>query len=124
MLVLFLAQIYGAISGQFIVPATLLLTLNLVIALVLFETFVHFITKRVSRATGSPLAAGPRARDVILRCIRVAVYIGAGTIIAETWIVDIVGLVDRGQWQTNTLTALKVGGAGFLAYVCWQVINF
>jgi moderate conductance mechanosensitive channel len=122
--VLFLAQIYGAISGQFIVPATLLLTLNLVIALLLFETFVHFFTKRVSIAAGSPAIAGPRARDVLLRCIRVAVYIAVGTIIAETWIVDIVGLIDRGQWQTNTLTALKVGGAGFLAYVCWQVINY
>ncbi len=120
----FLAQIYGAITEHFVVPATLLLTLNLVVALLLFETFLHFITKRARASAGSAATTGPRAGDVILRCLRVAIYIGASTTIAQAWIVDVVGLIDSGQWRTSTHAALKVGGAGFLAYVCWQTINF
>jgi len=120
----FLTQIYGAITAHFIIPTTLLLTLNLFIALLLFETFLHFITKRTFATAGSVTTSGPRARDVIMRCMRVALYIGVGTAIAQAWIVDVAGFLDSGQWSTRTQAALTVGSAGFLAYVCWQVINF
>jgi moderate conductance mechanosensitive channel len=123
--ILFLAQIYGAITQQFVVPAALLLILNLVIALLLFETLLHFIVKRIPASAGLPAQAqAPRASDVVVRCIRVAVYIGVAVSIAATWIVDVVGLVDISQWRSLAHSALTAGGALFLAYICWEIIDF
>ncbi len=118
----FLAQIYGAITQHFVVPAALLLTLNLVVALLLFETFLHFIAKRVSAPAGSP--KGPKAGHVVVRCIRVAAYIGVGVTVAQAWIVDVIGLVDSSQWRSLTHAAVTAGGALFLAYVAWEIIHF
>jgi hypothetical protein len=100
---LFLAQIYGAVTQHFAVPVALLLTLNLIVALILFETLLHFLGKRASAEV--PAQAGPQIGDVIRRCLRVAVYIGVAATIAEKWIVDVIGLVDNNQWRSITHAA-------------------
>jgi small-conductance mechanosensitive channel len=122
--VLFLAQIYGAITQRFVVPAALLLTLNLLIALLLFETLLHFIVKRMSALADVPAHAQPRAGDVVVRCTRVALYLGVAVAIADTWIVDVLGLIDSSQWRSLTHAALTAGGALLVAYVCWEIIHF
>jgi moderate conductance mechanosensitive channel len=123
--VLFLAQIDGAVMEHFVVPAALLLTINLIIALLLFETLLHFIVKRIPAPAGLlALARPPRASDVVVRCIRVAVYLGVAVTIAETWIVEVLELVDSSQWRSLTHAALTAGGVLFLAYVCWEIIHF
>ena len=48
--VLFLAQLHGALTQRFAVSTALLLTVNLLIGLVLFETLLHFV-KHQSRAS-------------------------------------------------------------------------
>jgi moderate conductance mechanosensitive channel len=122
--VLFLAQIYGAVTQHFAVPTALLLTLNLIIALLLFETLLHFISKRIPAPAGGPVHVQPRARDVVVRCVRVAVYIGVIVMIAERWIVDVVGLIDASQWRSLTRTGWTAGGILFLAYVSWETVHF
>ena len=122
--VLFLAQIYGAITQHFAVPTALLLTLNLLIAVLLFETLLHFIVKRIPAPAGELAQVQPRARDVVVRCVRVAVYIGVAVTIAEAWIVNVVGLIDDSQWRSLTHAGLTAGGVLFLAYVCWETIHF
>jgi moderate conductance mechanosensitive channel len=122
--VFWMAQIYGAVTENFIVPAGLILTLSLLIALVLFETLLDFVATRLSiRAAGSARVK-PRAGDVVLRCIRVAVYLGFIITVAETWIADILGLVDGSQWRSLAHAALTAGAVLFLSYVCWEVIHF
>ena len=49
--VLFLAQLHGALTQRFAVATALLLTVNLLIGLVLFETLLHFVKQQVSRAS-------------------------------------------------------------------------
>jgi small-conductance mechanosensitive channel len=44
--------------------------------------------------------------------------------IAETWIVDVLGLVDTSQLRSVTRSSLIAGGAHFVAYVAWQIIRF
>jgi moderate conductance mechanosensitive channel len=118
--ILFLAQIYGAITEHFAVPLALLLTVNLIIALLLFETLLRFIVKRIPAAVSVPQQ--PRAVDVIVRCIRVAAYIGVLLTIARAWIVDVIGLAD--DIQMGSITRSRPGVVLFLAYVCWEVIHF
>ncbi|GLS21129.1 hypothetical protein GCM10007874_41460 [Labrys miyagiensis] len=123
-IVLFLAQIYGAVTQHFVVAAVLLLTLNLLIALLLFETLLQFVATRVSRPAELSARAKPRARDVFVRCTRVAVYLVVIFAIAGTWIVDVLELVDINQWSSATHAALTAGGTLFVAYVCWEAIHF
>jgi moderate conductance mechanosensitive channel len=122
--VLFLAQVYGAITEHFTVSAALTLTVNLIIALLLFETLLHFIAKRIPVPAGGPTRVQPRAGDVMVRCTRVAVYIGVVITIIETWLVNVIGFVDADQWRSITHAALTAGGALFLAYVSWETIHF
>jgi small-conductance mechanosensitive channel len=123
-IILFLAQIYGAVTQHFAVPAALLLTLNLLIALLLFETLLHFIIERIPAPAGGPVQVQPRVRDVVVRCVRVAVYIGVVVTIAEMWIVNVIGLIDASQWRSLTHTGWTAGVILFLAYVCWETIHF
>jgi small-conductance mechanosensitive channel len=123
-IVLFLAQIYGAITGHLTVSAALLLTLNLILALLLFETLLHFSAKRISAPAGLPAKAEPHIVHVIVRCIRVAAYIGVFVTIARAWIVDVIGMVDSSQWSSITHNALAAGGVLVAAYVCWEMIHF
>jgi moderate conductance mechanosensitive channel len=122
--ILSLAQFYGAITAHFAVPAALLLTVNLIIALLLFETLLHFHANRISAPAGLPARTEPHIGRVILRCIRVAAYIGVGVTIAQTWIVDVIGMVDSSQWRSLMHAALTAGGVLFAAYVCWEIIHF
>jgi moderate conductance mechanosensitive channel len=123
---LFLAQLYGAITAHFTVPAALLLTVNLIIALLLFETLLHFIANRIrsSVPAGLPAQTEPQVGHVIVRCMRVAVYIAVSVTIAQTWIVDVFGLVDNTQWRSMMHASFTAGGVLFLAYVCWEIIHF
>jgi small-conductance mechanosensitive channel len=123
-IVLFLAQIYGAVTGHLHVTAALLLTLNLVLALLLFETLLHFSAKRISAPVGLPAKAEPHIVHVIVRCLRVAAYIGVLVTIAQAWIVDVIGMVDNSQWRSITHNAVTAGAVLLAAYVCWEMIHF
>src|SRR5262245_60748071 len=72
--VLFLAQLYGAVTQRFTVATALLLTLNLLIGLVLFVTLLHFVKQRLAPVVVA-VPVRPRAADLVARCIRVGVYI-------------------------------------------------
>jgi small-conductance mechanosensitive channel len=122
--ILFLAQLYGGITAHFDVPIALLLTVNLIISLLLFETLLHFSAKRISAPASLPAQAESHVVHVIVRCIRVAAYIGVGVTIAQTWIVDVIGMVDSSQWRSIMHNALTAGGVLFAAYVCWEAIHF
>src|SRR4029079_10782233 len=120
--VLFLAQLHAALTQRFAVASALLLTLNILIGLVLFETLLHFIKQRVS-SVDSAAPAKPRAADLVARCIRVGIYIALGVAVTGIWIVDVFGLVDHSQWRSLLHEALTVGGALFVAYVGWEIIH-
>ena len=121
--VLFLAQLHGALTQRFAVATALLLTVNLLIGLVLFETLLHFVKQQVS-GVDSAAPAKPRAADLVARCVRVGIYIALGVTVTGIWIVDVFGLVDSSQWRALWHEALTVGGALFVAYVGWEIIHF
>jgi moderate conductance mechanosensitive channel len=90
-IILAAAQVYGAIGQPFEVSAALVLTLNLIIALLLFETLLNFLHRRLAPADA-------RARRTLLRtltnCARMAAMIVVIIVLARTWAVDIFGVQD------------------------------
>ncbi|AZO81951.1 MULTISPECIES: mechanosensitive ion channel domain-containing protein [unclassified Bosea (in: a-proteobacteria)] len=125
-----LTQIYGAVSIRYTVPNAVLLTLNALIVLISLQTLVRYLTRpdgEAPTATDSLPSSAPQPRrvlDVVLRCLRVAILIGVIAIVAQSWIVDVFGLVDAQGWRALTRSSLATGITLFLAFVAWELIDF
>ena len=120
-----LTQIYGAISLQIEVPTALLLTFNVIVGLIFFETLVTYLTRDTEPEEEPALAeVAPRPRHAISRCLRVAVLIVAAAIIAQMWIVDVLAILDPGGWRSLTHSSVVAGSTLFVAFVAWEVVEF
>jgi small-conductance mechanosensitive channel len=131
-LLLLIAQIYGAIEMRSTIPAAMVLTLNAVIGLIFLKTLIAYLS-RLQRhrfsATGQvePMTAAiaePRAADVIARCVFVAAMLGAIALVAETWIVNVLALVNADGWRALTRASLTAACTLFAAYVAWEFVKF
>ncbi len=119
-------QIYSAISGRVQVGGAMLLTLTLVIGLLIFETLMQAFVRRLdSQLVGrTPASDMPKLPDVAARCVRVAVLIGVGVVIAETWVVKVLGLASADQWDQITRSSRTAGITLFLAFVLWEFFKY
>ncbi|MBR2819095.1 MAG: mechanosensitive ion channel family protein [Reyranella sp.] len=117
---------YGAISGRTHVGEAMGLTLGLVVAVLLFETFMQAFVRRLdSQLLGrTPASETPKLPDVVARCVRVAVLIGVLVVIAETWVVDVLGLVDESGWSELTRSSRTAAITLFVAFVAWELFKF
>ncbi|TXL76750.1 mechanosensitive ion channel family protein [Vineibacter terrae] len=119
-------QTYGAISGRMDVPIAVILTMNLLVGLILFETLLQALVRRLdSQLAGfTPAGTTPRLPDVIARCVRIAVLIGVVVIIAESWVVEVLELVDASAWDQLTRACRTAGIALFTAFVIWELFKY
>jgi small-conductance mechanosensitive channel len=119
-------QVYGAVTDHLHVPAALLLTLNLLVGVLLFETLLQALVRRLdSQLPGfTPVRTAPTLADVVARCIRVAVLIGVIVLIGESWVVNVLGLVDADAWDRVTSQSRTAGITLFTAYVLWEVFKY
>lgn len=119
-------QIYGAITGHLNVPTALVLTLNLLIGVLFFETLLQAFVRRLdSQLPGfTPAGSAPTLADVAARCIRVAVLIGVVVLICENWVVHVLGLVDANGWDRLTSESRTAGITLFTAYVLWEAFKY
>ena len=117
---LWLAQIYGALIEDPLVPGALLLTLGLFFALLLFETLVRYVRARQFGYEAPASQFG----DAVVRTLRAAVYLMVLFTLADVWIVDVLELVDSTQWPSLTHAAITSAGVLFAAYACWEAIEF
>ena len=118
--------LFGAITGHHGVTRAILLTINLVLGLLLFETFLQAFVRRLdSQLPGFTAAsATEKLPDVAARCIRVAALIVVAVLISENWVVDVLGLVDGNAWDKITRSARRAGLTLFTAYVMWELVKF
>ena len=125
-LALVLTLIYGAASGRHGVSTAMLLTINLVFGLLLFETFLQAIVRRFDSQLAGFTPAGDREKlpDVVARCLRVAVLIGVIVVLSEHWIVDVLGVVNATAWDKLTRSARSAGLTLFTAFVLWELVKF
>jgi small-conductance mechanosensitive channel len=132
-LLLLVTQIYGIIAQRATVPAAMVLTLNVVIGLILLKTLIRYLTRpHRHRAFSSteqevpvaPVTAEPNFSQIVARCVFVAAVIGAMTLIAETWIVNVLELVNADGWRALTRASLTAAFTLFAAYVAWEFVKF
>ena len=118
--------IYGAVSGSMLVGRAMILTLNLVVGVLIFETLMQALVRRLdSRLAGkTPASNTPKLPDVVARCIRVAVLIGVAVVIAESWVVRVLGLVDASEWEQLTRSSRTAGVTLFMAFVAWELFKY
>ena len=77
----------------------MILTLNLAVGLLVFETLLQAVVRRLDLQLPGFTPASDRQKlpDVVARCVRVAVLIGIVVVLAESWVVDVLRLVDAGS---------------------------
>ena len=104
----------------------MLLTLNLVVGVLVFETLLQAFVRRLdSQLVGrTPASNSPKLPDVIARCVRVAVLIAVAVVIAESWVVEVLGLVSESEWDRLTRSSRTAGITLFLAFVGWELFKF
>ena len=119
-------QVYAIVSGRLHVGEAMMLTLILVVGVLIFETFMQAVVRRLDSQLEGFTPAGDTRRlpDVVARCIRVAVLIFATVAIAETWVVDVFGLVSESEWALLTRSSRTAGITLFLAFVLWELFSY
>jgi small-conductance mechanosensitive channel len=119
-------QFYGAVTDRVHVAAAMLLTLNLVVGVLVFETLLQAFVRRVdSQLVGqTPASDTPKLPDVIARCVRVAVLIAVAVAISESWVVEVLGLVSEDEWTRFTRSSRTAGITLFLAFVAWELFKY
>ncbi len=119
-------MVYGAISGRSNVGSAMVLTLNLVVGLLIFETFMQAFVRRLdSQLLGrTPAGEVPKLPDVVARCIRVGVLIIVVVAIAESWVVQVLGLVNESEWAQLTRSSRTAAFTLFLAFVVWELFKY
>jgi small-conductance mechanosensitive channel len=125
-IVLVATQIYGAITEQLNAPNAVLLTLNLIIGLLMFETLLQAAVRRLDSQLEGFTPADDRQRlpDVLARCARVFVLIVVIVSIAESWVVNVLGLVDERAWDRLTRVGRSTGITLFTAFVLWELFKY
>jgi small-conductance mechanosensitive channel len=118
------AQVFGAVMARFSIPAAMLLTLNTVLGWIILRTLIEAVLRRVARAGEKRKPGEMTIFDLFARCLNVALLIGAAVIIAQTWIVDVLGLVDATGWRALTRASITAGVTLFLAYVGFELVTF
>ena len=121
-----ITQVYGAVSGRTEVPTALLLTINLLIGLLIFETVLQAVVRRLdSQLPGlTPSGNVQKLPDVIARCLRVAVLIGIVAAVSESWVVNVLGLVDASAWNRLARASSTAGITLFAAFVLWELFKY
>jgi hypothetical protein len=102
------------------------LTTNLIGGLLIFETLLQAIVRRLDSQLPGFTSASDTAKlpDVIARCVRVAVLIGIAVAICESWVVDVLGLVDASAWDRLARASSTAGITLFTAFVLWELFNY
>jgi moderate conductance mechanosensitive channel len=122
---MWVAQVYGAVTGRIGVGQGIALSLNVLVAFLLFESLLDYLQRHPTLAAREAAAVPARAtmRDVVLRCLRMAIVIAAVITVVETWVVEVLGLVDSGAWADLASASVTAGVIMFVAYVGWQVVD-
>lgn len=119
-------HVYGAITGRLNAPTAVLLTLNLLVGLLMFETLMQATVRRLDSQLEGFTTADERQRlpDVLARCARVFVLIVVIVNIAESWVVNVLALVDERAWDRLTGVGRSTGITLFVAFVLWELFKY
>ena len=123
-LVLGMARIYGALTSAHGVQEAILMTMNVLIGLLILESFMDKVC-RLMRAEVEPrTSARERAIEALMRCVRVAILLGALSLLFRIWAVYGVGMMDMSGYNALAAAALPAGAILLGAYCAWQAVRY
>jgi len=124
--VLVATQLYGAVTEHLKTPSAVLLSLNLLIGLIMFETLLQAGVRRLdSQLDGfTPASDRQRLPDVLARCARVFALILVIVTITESWVVNVLGFVDERAWDRLARVGRATGITLFSAFVLWELFKY
>ena len=112
------AQARGVLMGRFDVAGGIELTLTLILALIFFETLLDYLSRRQA-ADGTDTVT-----DVVTRSIAVAVRVLFALVVAQTWAVDVLGMMTAAEWNVLRRGVTTAGIALYGGYVLWQIVRY
>ena len=121
-----LTQAFAVVSGRLNVAEAMALTLELVVGVLIFETLMQAVVRRLDSQLEGRTPAGnmPRLPDVAARCVRVAVLIGATVAIVQTWVVEVFALASENEWERITASSRTAAITLFLGFVLWELFKY
>jgi small-conductance mechanosensitive channel len=124
-LLLAVARAYGGLTNQLDVPVATLLTLNMLLGLFLIETILVYGRKH--RWTGDAFdpataVAHPLAH-LLVRAIRVTLFVAAAAILIRTWAVEALNFVGSQDWSDFSRAWASALTTALLAYFSWEAVR-
>ncbi|MDQ0467042.1 mechanosensitive ion channel family protein [Labrys wisconsinensis] len=120
-----LARAYGAITDQMAIREAVALSMDILIGLLLLETLLDKAGRLMGRDADQAVGhIRHRIIEAVVRCLRVAILIGAVVLLARAWLVDASGMMDMEGYGALARSARAAGLTLFGAYCAWQVVKF
>ncbi|MDQ0509821.1 mechanosensitive ion channel family protein [Ancylobacter amanitiformis] len=123
-LALGMARIYGALTSVGSIHLAILMTMDVLIALIVLESFMDKVC-RLMRADVQPAtAARERAIEALMRCLRVAILLLSLSLLFRIWAVHGVGMMEMSRYNALAGAALPAGAILLGAYCAWQAVEY
>ena len=111
------AAIYAALTESSTASRGMGLIESTLIALLLFETLMHRITRHI-------VSELPMAGDVVADCVRLFVRLYALVIIAEALMVQVLGAATPEQWLVHDRGAKLAAASAVAIYALWRFLKY
>ena len=123
-LILGMARIYGALTTANGVHEAIMMTLNVLIGLLVVESFMDKVCRLMRLDIDVSHSRRERAIEALMRCVRVAILLGALSLLFRIWAVHGVGMMDMSGYNALAAAALPAGAILLGAYCAWQVVEY
>lgn len=123
-LLLGMARIYGALTSATGVHEAILMSMNVMIGLLVLESFMDKVCRLMQAEDAQINTRRHKAIEAFMRCVRVAILLGALTLLFRIWAVHGVGMMDMDRYYTLAGAALPAGAILLGAYCAWQAVEY
>ncbi|MBS7543572.1 mechanosensitive ion channel family protein [Ancylobacter oerskovii] len=123
-LVLGMARVYGALTTANSLHEAIVMTMNVLIGLLILESFMDKVCRLMQADIEITHSRRERAIEALMRCVRVAILLGALTLLFRIWAVHGVGMMDMSGYNAMAAAALPAGAILLGAYCAWQAVEY
>lgn len=123
-LALGIAHVYGALTTLMGVHLAVSKTMNVLIGLLILESFMDKVCRLMQTDKAGSSHFRERAVEALMRCVRVAILLGALSILFRIWAVTGIGMMDMNGYNALASAALPAGTILLGAYCAWQGVEY
>lgn len=123
-LLLGIARAYDALSVAMGVQQAILMTMNVLLGLLILETFIDKVFRLMRRDVTPEHSKRELAIEALMRCTRMAILLGALALLFRIWAVYGIGMMDMSGYNALASAALPAGAILFGAYCAWQAVEY